>query len=49
MDTKLNDISTRAPEDLDKQKTKEKTEKILEEVDELQNLLYAESKILFLS
>jgi PPK2 family polyphosphate:nucleotide phosphotransferase len=42
--TKLSDIGTRAPEDLDKQKTKEKTEKILEEVDELQNLLYAESK-----
>jgi polyphosphate kinase 2 (PPK2 family) len=42
--TKLSDISTRAPEDLDKQKTKEKTKNILEEVDELQNLLYAECK-----
>jgi PPK2 family polyphosphate:nucleotide phosphotransferase len=41
---KLADISTRAPKDLDKQATKEKTAKILEELDELQNLLYAESK-----
>jgi PPK2 family polyphosphate:nucleotide phosphotransferase len=41
---KLADISTRAPKDLDKQAIKEKTAKILEELDELQNLLYAESK-----
>lgn len=41
---KLADISTRAPKDLDKQATKEKTAKILEELDELQNLLFAESK-----
>ncbi len=41
---KLNAISTRAPKDLDKQNTKEKTIKILEELDALQNLLYAESK-----
>jgi len=42
--TSLKDISTRAPKDFDKEKTKEKTAKILEELDELQNLLYAESK-----
>ena len=42
--TKLAEISTRAPEKLDKKETKDKTEKILEELDELQNLLYAESK-----
>src|SRR2546423_1083808 len=41
---KLSEINTKAPEDLDKQKTKVKTEKILEELDELQNLLYAEGK-----
>lgn len=41
---KLADISTRAPKELDKQATKEKTAKILEELDELQNLLYAENK-----
>jgi PPK2 family polyphosphate:nucleotide phosphotransferase len=41
---KLKDIDTRAPKDLDKEKTKQKTQKILEELDELQNLLYAEQK-----
>lgn len=41
---KLNTISTRAPEELDKKDTKEKTEKILEELDDLQNLLFAEGK-----
>lgn len=41
---KLKDIDTRAPKDFDKQETKEKNIKILEELDELQNLLYAESK-----
>lgn len=41
---KLADISTRAPEALEKKATKEKTASILEELDELQNLLYAESK-----
>ena len=41
---KLADISTRAPKDFDKDATKIKTQKILEELDELQNLLYAESK-----
>lgn len=38
------DISTRAPGEWDKKETKEKTEKLLEELNELQNLLYAESK-----
>jgi PPK2 family polyphosphate:nucleotide phosphotransferase len=41
---KLADISTRAPKDLDKEETKKKTQKILEELNEQQNLLYAESK-----
>ena len=41
---KLKDISTRAPKDLDKQETKEKLQKILLELDDLQNVLYAESK-----
>lgn len=41
---KLGKISTRADKDLDKKKTKEKTAKILEDLNELQNLLYAESK-----
>src|SRR5438128_1630063 len=43
-ETKLDKISTRAPKDLDKQKTKEKTVKLLEELDALQNILYAECK-----
>ena len=37
-------ISARAPETLDKKETKAKTEKLLEELNELQNLLYAEGK-----
>lgn len=41
---KLDAIDTRAPKELDKRATKEKTAKLLEELDELQNLLYAESK-----
>ncbi|MFM9909008.1 MAG: PPK2 family polyphosphate kinase [Chitinophagaceae bacterium] len=41
---KLKEISTRAPKDLDKETTKQKTLKILEELDDLQNLLYAEAK-----
>lgn len=40
----LKDLSTRAPKDLDKGKAKEKTAKMLLELDELQNLLYAEGK-----
>jgi PPK2 family polyphosphate:nucleotide phosphotransferase len=41
---KLGDIDTRAPKGKDKQETKEKLVKILKELDELQNLLYAESR-----
>jgi len=41
---KLNDISTRAAEDRDKKETKEKTVEMLQELNELQNLLYAEGK-----
>lgn len=41
---KLNDMDTRAPEEMDKKNTKEKTGIMLEELDELQNLLFAESK-----
>ena len=40
---KLADISTRAPKELDKKETKEKLENILVELDELQNLLFAEN------
>jgi PPK2 family polyphosphate:nucleotide phosphotransferase len=43
-DIKLNQISTKAEKDLDKKKTKEKTAKLLFELNELQNLLYAENK-----
>ena len=41
---KLSKISTRADKDLDKKITKEKTAQLLEELNELQNLLYAENK-----
>ncbi|HVM88846.1 MAG TPA: PPK2 family polyphosphate kinase [Puia sp.] len=41
---KLKDISTRAPKDADKNETKEKLVNILQELNDLQNLLYAESK-----
>ena len=41
---KLDEISTRAPEKVDKDNTKEKFEKILKDLDDLQNLLYAENK-----
>lgn len=40
----LNHIDTRAPKDLDKEKTKDKTLVILKELNELQNLMYAEGK-----
>lgn len=40
----LKNISTRAPKEMDKDATKEKTIKMLEELDELQNLLFAEGK-----
>src|SRR5215831_2118161 len=41
---KLSEISTKAPDGWDKKETKEKLEGILQELDELQNLLYAEAK-----
>jgi len=41
---KLKDISTRAPKDEYKETIKAKTTDILKELDELQNLMYAESK-----
>ena len=41
---KLKDISTRAPKELDKQETKAETLAIIDELDDLQNLLFAESK-----
>lgn len=41
---KLSSTPTRAPKDLDKSEIKQKTEKIIAELDELQNLLYAEGK-----
>ena len=40
----LSRISTRAPKGLSKEKTKAATARILDELDELQNLLFAESK-----
>ena len=41
---KLSEIATRAPKGLDKAATKEKTEAVVKELDELQNLLFAEGK-----
>lgn len=41
---KLAEISTRAPSGTDKEEYKKKTVAILQELDELQNLLYAEAK-----
>ncbi len=41
---RLKNISARAPKELDKAETKEKTAQIIQELDELQNLLYAEGK-----
>lgn len=41
---KLKDIDTRAPKNLNKEETKEKLAVILQELDELQNLLFAESE-----
>jgi PPK2 family polyphosphate:nucleotide phosphotransferase len=40
----LHKLDTRAPKEFDKAETKEKIREILEELKELQNLLYAESK-----
>ncbi len=42
--TTLSEISTKAPKELDKKETKELTAKLVAELDELQNLLYAEGK-----
>lgn len=44
MKIKLSKIDTRAPKNWDKDETKSKTIAILQELDELQNLLYAEGK-----
>jgi PPK2 family polyphosphate:nucleotide phosphotransferase len=44
MPQRLADISTQAPKDFDKVKTREKTALRLDELDELQNLLFAEAK-----
>jgi PPK2 family polyphosphate:nucleotide phosphotransferase len=44
MAIKLKEISTRAPENLDKEKLKKKTLELVSELDDLQNLLYAEGK-----
>ncbi len=44
MSISLNEISTRAPESFDKKETKELHKKITDELEELQNLLYAEGK-----
>lgn len=41
---KISEISTRAPKEMDKAVTKEKTAKLVEELDDLQNLLFAEGK-----
>ncbi len=41
---KLKDISTTAPKEFSKEKTKEKTAKLMADLDDLQNLLYAENK-----
>jgi PPK2 family polyphosphate:nucleotide phosphotransferase len=41
---KLNDISTRAAEDKDKKETKQKTAEMIAEINDLQNLMYAEGK-----
>lgn len=41
---KLNEISNRAADGIDKKETKEKTAEILDKLDELQNLLFAERK-----
>ena len=41
---KLKNISTKAPKDTNKTKTKEKTEEIIAALDELQNTMYAQHK-----
>jgi len=44
MAIRLSEISTRAPKDLDKEEIKAKTASLLDQLDELQNLLYASRK-----
>ena len=41
---RLKEIDTRAPKNFEKEKTKKDIADLLEKLDELQNLLYAESK-----
>ena len=41
---RLSELSTRAPSDMDKKETKQRTAELLDELKELQNLLYAENK-----
>ena len=41
---RLSEIDTKAPKDFDKKQTKEELQNVLQGLDELQNLLYAESK-----
>lgn len=41
---KLSDIPTRAPKSFDKEKTKEKTAKLVDTIRDLQNVLYAQRK-----
>ena len=45
---RLDAINTRAPEEFDKQETKEKIKEILKELNELQNVFYANGKHAFL-
>jgi PPK2 family polyphosphate:nucleotide phosphotransferase len=40
----LKDLSTKSPKDIDKDSVEQEMKKILEDLDELQNLLYAQSK-----
>jgi PPK2 family polyphosphate:nucleotide phosphotransferase len=42
--SRLKDVSTRAPKELDKKVTKEQTSGLLKELSDLQDILYAESK-----
>jgi len=42
--TSFREVNTRAGKEFDKRETKDKTAKILEELQELQNLLFAENK-----
>ena len=41
---RLNKIDTKAPKDCDKEKTKKKTQEVLEKLNELQNRMFAENK-----